>query len=590
MKYLRFCHIAVTFALIVAVPAIAAGDNGDSEDLDDGGVVEFDDLDQYRVVSDGGLVAADEPQASRIGAQILDDGGNAADAIVAAMLTSGFTNPHSSGLGGGGFCLYRDGDDETVEVIDFRETAPGAAHRDMYVVDGEVDHDLSRRGGLAVATPAEPAGLWALHGRFGQLEWERVVDAPRQLAADGFTVGTSLADRLRARAEAIEDAPQLAALFRDDDGEWLEAGDEMTRPRLADTLEILRDEGVHPFYTGDIARAIVAATDDDGGILSTDDLASYGVERREPIVGDIAGHQIYSMPPPSSGGIALIQAFNILEELEIDPEHTAFDDPQTVHYVVEALKHAFADRARWLGDTDFVDVPIDRLTSSEYAADLAEQIESDTTLESNAYGSIPPHWEGAGTAHMSAVDADDNAVACTTTINTSFGSMVLVDDYGLILNNEMADFTVEPGEPNVYGLIGTEQNAVEANKRPLSSMSPTLMTTDGAPSMTLGASGGPMIITGVFLTILHTRLFDATPMEAMTAPRLHHQWIPDELRLEVDGLPVADGLRERGHNVDVARIFSAVQLIMRDDERWIGVTDPRKGGIPAASEISTDDD
>ena len=578
MHCFRNCYTTVTFALVLLVPfaAVAEGDDADKN----GPGPHFDDVEQYRVSSEAGVVAADEKRASEVGAEVLEAGGNAADAGAAALLTLGVTNPFGSGLGGGGFCLYKRPDDDEPVVLDFRETAPGDAHRDMYFVDGEADPDLARIGGLAVATPGEPAGIWSLHSHFGDLDFEDVVQPPLDLAADGFEVGATLAERIEGRAGDIEQFDDLAAVLQNENG-WLQQGDLMVREDLAETLRIFRDEGVRPFYNGEIADAIAETVQAHDGKITADDLASYQLKRRQPVKGRLGDVDVYSMPPPSSGGIALAQAFNILEQFD-SPDKMLNEDPAYLHLVIEALKHAFADRARWLGDSDFVDVPANKLTSTDYARELAERIDPESVLDPEEYGTAHPDYDVIGTAHVSAVDADDNMLACTTTINTPFGSMVVVPDYGLILNNEMADFNVEPGEPNVFGLIGTEQNAVEPGKRPLSSMSPTLVVRDGEPTMTLGASGGPMIISGVYFTILHSLLFDAAPLDAMIAPRMHHQWIPDELRVEVDGLDIIEPLNEKGHNTTVDRIFSAVQFILRDDDTWIGVTDPRKGGIPAA--------
>ncbi len=551
---------------------------------------ERQELERYQVSSDEGIVAADEAQASQIGAQILAAGGNAADAGVAALVALNITHPFASGLGGGGFCLYHEADDDRTHVIDYRETAPKAAHRDLYIVDGEAQHDLARHGGLAVATPGEPAGLWSLHGRFGHLDWEALIDPSIELARSGATVSDTLAEHLDSRGEALEERPPLAALFQDDDGQWLQGGDLMVRDDLARALTLLRDDGVRPFYVGPIADAIVDAVSDDGGILTTDDLANYAVERRDPIVGHFADHRIVSMPPPSSGGIALIQAFQILERLMGDDLPVDVHAPDFRHLAIEALKHAFADRARYLGDTDFVDVPVDHLMSPDYARQLADRVQADATLDTDDYGTVAPDQETSGTAHLSVIDADDNLLACTSTINTRFGSMVLVEEYGLIMNNEMADFTIKPGEPNVFGLVGNEQNAVEALKRPLSSMSPTLVFDDqDRPVATLGASGGPTIISGTYFTLIDTLLGGLDPLGAIAADRFHHQWLPPTLFAEHEDMEALDTLRDFGHDIEVRPSFTAVQIIMRGDAGWIGVSDPRKGGIPAAPDDDSSD-
>jgi gamma-glutamyltranspeptidase/glutathione hydrolase len=528
-------------------------------------------------------VATDNAQASRIGARILAEGGNAADAGAAALLANGVLNPFASGLGGGGFCLYRPADDNDekngeVHVIDFRETAPSGATREMFVVDGEPVRKLQMRGGTAVGVPGEPAGLWALQKRFGEVEWKQVVDPAYRLAHDGYEVGPLLEKRLTSRAESLEEHPKLAALFKKD-GAWAEQGDVLKRPKLAKTLELYRDQGPIVFYHGDIGKAVVEGVNAVGGVFSIEDMRTYSVVNREPLEGTYRGHQIYSMPPPSSGGSTLIETLNILEGYDLGEMGVG---AESLHLITEALKHAFADRARWLGDTDFVDVPIERLISKEYAEELRAKIKPDGVLPLEDYGSHRQLPEDAGTTHVSVIDADGNMLACTSTINTSFGSMVLVDEYGLIMNNEMGDFTPMPGKPNNYGLIGTGQNAVAPQKRPLSSMSPTLVLRDGAPFLASGASGGPTIITGTLVSILNLVDFGMTPAQAIAAPRIHHQWRPEILFAE-EAIPGKDSLRTLGHTLKVGPAFSSVQIVSRDaDGTTTGVSDPRKMGRPAA--------
>lgn len=549
----------------------------------------FPELQSYEAVSSAGVVAADHHYASEAGVAILEAGGNAADAGVLAMLILGMANPFSSGLGGGGFCLYRDAAREETTVLDFREMAPGAAHRDLYIIDGEADYDAARHGGLAIGVPGEPAGLWALHGRFGQLPWEDVVDQARHFAEQGFAVGPTLARHLQAMEPFLEGRPALRALFEHhEEDRLLQEGDLMVRDDLARALTVLRDEGVRPFYVGPIADAIAEAAQADGGVLTSEDMGRYHLIPRQPVSGTFQGYEILSMPPPSSGGIALIQALNIVShyldhvgEEELSPE-------SRVHLFVEALKHAFADRAEWLGDADFVDVPVEWLLSPEYAAELAARIDLSGVLPTEAYGTAGAGPDNPGTSHLSVADADGNLLSCTTTLNTRFGSLVYVPEYGIILNNQMADFNIEPGEANLYGLIGNEQNAVAAGKRPLSSMSPTLvLSEDGEPVMTLGASGGPTIISGVYFTLLRALLDDEEPLELISAGRMHHQWTPDVLMVEDESDQVVQALAAIGHELRERPSFTAVQLIWRRGDHWVGVSDPRKGGRPAAQSSNT---
>jgi gamma-glutamyltranspeptidase / glutathione hydrolase len=532
-----------------------------------------------------GVVAADHHGASEVGAQMLAAGGNAADAGAAALLANGVLNPFASGLGGGGFCLYREAERGQVEVIDFRETAPLEATHDMYVVDGQPSRKLQMRGGLAVGVPGEPAGLWALQRRRGRLEWADVVDPAATLAKDGYPVGALLEKRLASRAEELEERPELAARFQID-GRWATEGDVLRRPGLARTLELYRDEGPIVFYDGEVGEAIVDGVNEAGGIFTGDDLRTYQIAHREPVVGSYRGYRVYSMPPPSSGGTTLIATLNILEGFELAELGRG---ATALHLITEALKHAFSDRARWLGDADFVDVPVERLTSPEYAESLRDKIERDSVLPLEEYGSHPQLDDDAGTSHLSVIDRDGNMLACTSTINTSFGSMVFVDEYGLIMNNEMGDFTAKPGVPNNYGLVGTEQNVVAPKKRPLSSMSPTLVMHQDEPFLAAGASGGPTIITATLMTMLDIIDFQMSPDEAVAAPRLHHQWRPEKMFIE-EGIEPKEALRQRGHTLDVRPAFSSVQIVMRrPDGTLVGVSDPRKKGRPAAESPSAAD-
>lgn len=565
-------------AVWVGVTPVAHADTEDRHEGEDGNVA------SHQVRSEMGIVAADEANASRVAAEVLAAGGSAADAGVTALLMVGVTHPFASGLGGGGFCLYREQESERTTVLDFRERAPLRAHRDLYVIDGEGRPELARHGGLAVGVPGEAAGLWALHGRFGRLPWEEVVEPVRAFAAQGFEVGPTLGRHLASLEDTLQEWPELAAVFQNEAGEFLRAGDRMTREDLAKTLELLRDEGYRPFYVGEVAEAMIAAAEQAGGILSEEDFRIYEVIRRDPVRAVIGDYEVLSMPPPSSGGVALIQALQILSHFDREE----LDDAAWLHVQLEAIKHAFADRAEWLGDADFVDVPVERLIDPNYAAQLAARINLEQVLDPTEYGTVAPHDDPPGTAHLSVVDKEGNMLACTSTINTRFGSLVYVPEYGMILNNEMADFNTQPGQPNLYGLVGNEQNAVAPRKRPLSSMSPTLVLEDGEPTMTVGASGGPTIISGVYFTLIRMLLEGQTPMEAMMGPRYHHQWLPDVLFVDDDSLPVLEGIRARGHQLRVRPSFTAVQFIFRDGDEWVGVSDPRKGGIPASSEVGAD--
>ncbi len=534
----------------------------------------------------GGAVAADHPLASEAGRDILAAGGNAADAAVATALVLGVVNPFASGIGGGGFALWR-GDDGAVVAYDFRETAPAAAHRDMYLdADGAVVPGLSTFGGLAVAVPGEVAGLARLHADHGQLPWADVVAPALELARDGFPAGTLLPERLAADA-AMERAPALAEQFRVD-GRWIAAGELLRRPALADALELIGREGPGAFYSGpvahDIADAVVAA----GGILTTDDLAAYAVEITEPLTGSYRGHRLYGMPSPSSGGFVVLTALAALEPLHLD--RVAFESAATAHSIMQAFAHTFSDRARDFGDDRFVAIDWARLMGAARVAAISDALDPVRTLEVDAYGALLAPPTDGGTSHLSAIDAAGNAVALTTTINTSFGSHVVSPVFGVLLNNEMDDFAAAPGVPNAFGLVGAEANAIAPGKRPLSSMSPTLVTRvepDGSEAIVgaLGASGGPQIITSTTLGLVQLIDHGRAPEDVVAAPRVHHQWLPF-LAFVDSGLPATTRAALAGYGYEVAeRAFgSALQVVWLGGDGLYAASDPRKHGAPAGIE------
>jgi len=531
------------------------------------------------VLSQNGAVAADHPLASAVGAGVLERGGSAADAGVATLLTLGVINPFASGLGGGGFCVYRDAASEKVEALDFREWAPAKASRDMYIVKGKADSSLSRYGGLAVGIPGEPAGLYALHEKYGALPWREVVQPAHDVAKRGFFVGDLLPKRLASKEDKLRVLPDFVQAFGDGEG-WVKPRQLLVREDLARALAKLRDEGPDGYYKGPVAEAIAAAVKRSGGILTTKDLASYKVTWREPLQSTYRkDYTVYAMPTPSSGGIVIIEVLNILEGFDL--ASMGYTAP-AVHLIVEALKHAFADRATWLGDGDFVKVPVERLTSRAYADKLRAKVDTNKTKGLKSYGTSKPPKDDSGTTHVSILDTQGNMLACTSTVNTSFGSMVYVPEWGLILNNEMDDFSAQPGVPNAYGLIGNEQNAIAPGKRPLSSMSPTLVLKKGEPFMVAGGSGGPTIITGTLLALLRVIDFGMTPTQAVSYPRFHHQWMPHKLYLEPGGEEVKEGLESAGHKIDVRGAYNSIQVVVKTEQGWEAVSDPRKDGRPAA--------
>ncbi len=519
-----------------------------------------------------GMVASDHRLASQAGADVMAAGGNAVDGVVAAALAAGVVQPAGSGLGGGGFAVVV-APDGTQSVIDFREVAPAGASRDMFVKAQQ--EDASRIGGLAVGVPGEAVGLLELHRRFGRLPLDQVAKPAIALAEKGFPVGAHLAQALwEAQAAALGLSQVLFGL-----SEVPQEGTVVQRTQLAQTLKALSVGGASAVTAGPIAADIVQATRAAGGILTEADLGAYAAKERIPVVGRYRGWTVVTMPPPSSGGVVLLQVLSVLEEKTLPPAQSA----ALYHRLAEAMKHAYADRARYMGDPDRVKIPVDRLLSLKRIAAIRGDFDPTKTHPAAHYGTPRDPGTDGGTQHISALDADGLAVALTTTINTSFGSRVVGPTSGILLNNEMDDFVARPGVPNHYGLVGSEANAVAPGARPLSSMTPTvLISPDGSERIVVGASGGPFIISGTLQVILNIIDFGMDPSEAVSAPRMHHQWAPDTLFVDQGTSPdTIVRLRARGHTVEVKDFYSSVQVIRGGAGGFVGASDPRKGGWPA---------
>ena len=531
------------------------------------------------LVAPNAVVAADNELASRAGVEVLQAGGNAVDAAVAVGLTLGVVNPFASGIGGGGFLVFRDAETGEVVALDFREMAPAAAHRDMYVIDGVHDPEASRYGGLAVGVPGEAAGWWEVHQRYGRLDWAAVVEPARRMAAEGFPAGTLLEDRLISAEERMQAFPDIRTHFQTD-GRWYEAGDTVVRPGLGRVLETFAAEGRQGFYSGWVADDIVASVSAAGGIITHDDLLAYEPRWLEPVSSTYRGHEVYGMPAPSSGGLVVAQVLATLDAFELG--RGAYDDAITAHIVMQAFAHAFADRAAHLGDPDFWPIPVERFLGAARTEEILAAYRPTHTLEVEDYGPLIAAEADGGTSHFSIVDDEGNAVACTVTVNTSFGPLVIGAESDIVFNNEMDDFAAQPGVPNAFGLVGGEANAVEAGKRPLSSMSPTIVVRDGELVGVLGGSGGPMIITETVLGILQMIDFGRDAAEAVAAPRYHHQWLPFVAILEdTSGASWSELLPEFGYAVVQNSFGSALQIVWRHPEGWQAASDPRKHGAPA---------
>ncbi len=544
-----------------------------------------------------GMVVTSQPDAAAAGHAMLARGGNAVDAAVATAFALSVTQPFSTGLGGGAFLLIRTAAGETI-ALDARETAPAKADRDMYTREG-VPERASVLGPLAVGTPGLLRGLVLALERWGTLPLATVMEPAIELANSGFAVGPYHA-RMVARMREYLPADRFTetARIQFNDGGPVPVGFRLVQKDLARTLRLVARHGPDYFYTGPVAHAISRYVQEQGGILSVEDFAGYKPVLREAVSGSYRGVEVHSYPPPSSGGVVLLEILNILEGFDLVAKGAG--SSASLHVIAEAMKLAFADRAAYMGDSDFVDVPVEKLVSKDYAARQRSR------LNPPWFKRWPHHWfkgeralsvkgpglpqNDSGTAHLSVVDGAGNAVAVTQTINTPFGSGITVPGTGVVLNNEMDDFAVAPGTPNAYGLVDTTgANAIEPFKRPLSSMTPTILVKDGRPMMVTGSPGGPRIITTTLLTILNVIDYGMNVQEAVASPRFHHQWLPDRLLVEPEfPADVVDALRARGHNVEVSdRRWSSAQSIVIEggvdgegSERLItGGSDPRADGV-----------
>jgi gamma-glutamyltranspeptidase/glutathione hydrolase len=519
------------------------------------------------------MVVSGHPLASEIGRDILRAGGNAVDAAVAVGLALAVVHPEAGNLGGGGVRVIRSAED-VIHSLDYRETAPGRATRDMYLDANGEPTERSLTGHLAAGVPGAVAGLTAAHQRLGRLPFDSVIAPAIRLARDGFVVDGYRSESIRADSARLSRFPASLASFLPG-GRPPVPGSRLSQPDLAATLEAIRREGAAGFYHGQVADLIVAEMERGGGLISHADLAGYRAIWRAPITIRYRGHTIYSMPPASSGGVTMGEILNIMEGYDPLPP---FGTPALIHREAEAMRRAFTDRNQHLGDPEYVQNPIDRLLSKDYAATMRAQIGERATptprFDPGAAG-------GSSTTHYSVVDAEGTAVSCTTTLNDSYGSAVTVTGAGFLLNNEMDDFATAPGKPNLYGLVQGEANAIAPGKRMLSAMTPSIvLDTAGALYLVAGTPGGPRIITMVYHVISNVIDHRMTLPDAVTAPRMHHQALPDTVRVEEDGFTAAtlDSLRARGHGVNPGGHWGDVEAIIRTPDGWQGVSDPRRGG------------
>ena len=529
-----------------------------------------------------GMVVSTDEYASQVGLEVLQSGGNAVDAAIAVQFALAVVNPEAGNIGGGGFMVVRTSDGRTA-AVDYREKAPVAATRDMFLDDAGNLTDRSVVGHLAAGVPGTVSGMWAAHERFGTVPWSNLVQPAVELAR-GFEVKERFLGSLSpTMVEALSAYPASARQFLPRDGAPPLVGDTLRQDDLAATLGRIRDLGPDGFYAGETADLIVAEMEGGGGIMTHEDLASYQAAWRDPIAFSYRGHTVISMPPSSSGGATMAEMANILEEFDFT--EIGWHSAEQIHLMAEAAKRAYADRNHYLADPDFVDMPLERMTSRTYARERAASISMSAATPSADVG---PGMEGdpgesEETTHFSIVDADGNAVSVTTTINSWYGSKVTVAGAGFVLNNEMDDFAAKPGTPNQFGLVQGENNAVGPGKRMLSAMSPSIVLgPNGDLRMVTGTPGGSTIITTVLQTISNVVDYGMNVVEAVNAPRVHHQHLPDQIFYEPDGLPsdVVEALRALGHTiVERDDVSGDVQAILVEDGVLTAWSDPRRGGV-----------
>ena len=526
-----------------------------------------------------GMVASQEALATQIGVDIMQQGGNAIDAAVAVGYALAVTLPRAGNLGGGGFMLVYLAEEQRAIAIDYREVAPQAAYPDMFLDDaGNADSLLSRFHGLAVGVPGTVLGFELALNKYGSMSLAQVMAPAIKLARDGIMVTPDLANSLKATKKRLSQWPSTKTIFYKADGSSYQPGEILKQTDLANTLLAIAKKGSPAFYQGPIAKQISDSVRDAGGIMTMQDLASYKAIERQPIIGDYRGYQVISMPPPSSGGVHIVQMLNMLSQFPID--NMGHNSAATIHVMAESMRRAYADRSLYLGDPDFVNVPVAELTNKQYAKQLVSQINLNKATPSSdiSPGTLLP-YESNQTTHYSVVDKFGNAVSNTYTLNFSYGSGLVADGTGVLLNKEMDDFSAKPGTPNAYGLIGGKANAVAAQKRPLSSMTPTIVLKDNKPYLVTGSPGGSRIITTTLQVIMNVIDHNMNIAEASAAPRFHHQWLPDVIRIE-KGLNVdtINLLESKGHKVEVKAAMGSTQTIMLTEAGVYGASDPRRPG------------
>jgi gamma-glutamyltranspeptidase/glutathione hydrolase len=552
--------------------------------------------------SSQGMVVSAHPLATQAGLLMLEQGGNAVDAAVATAFAISVVEPFSAGIGGGGFLLYWDANADEMKALDFRERAPLQATRDLYRDQtGTVRQEWSLNGHLAAGVPGTVAGLYELHQRYGKLSWPAVITPAIGYASKGFAVGEWYVRSAEERKAVLLKNAAAREIFTRN-GQMLQVGDILVQRDLAATLRKIA-ENPQDFYTGTLAQSIAEDMAKHNGIITLEDLQAYRPIWREPLCGIALQVQICSMPPPSSGGVHLLEILNIIGETDL--KSLGWHHPDALHLLAESMRIAYSDRSEYLGDPDFVEVPVESLTNPEYGAFRRTQINLQQAKPSSEVKpapvevlqefsnqsfkperfvsqlSTPQPPEYGDTTHLSVVDQDRNAISLTFTVNGRFGAGVVVENTGILLNNEMNDFAIAPDVPNLFGLVGNEANAIAPGKTPLSSMTPTIVLENDQVRLVAGSPGGSTIITTVLQLLLNVLVYEMDAGEAVSAPRIHHQWLPDELRVEQWGLDVAtqDILRQRGHQISIQPAWGNANLILVKPNNILeGAADPRGEG------------
>lgn len=529
----------------------------------------------HPVYGKNGMVASEQGLATQVGLDILKQGGNAIDAAVAVGFALAVVLPNAGNIGGGGFMVLHDDKTGKDVAIDFREIAPAKASRDMYldnqgnVIDGKslFTHDAS-------GVPGTVAGMEYALKKWGTMPLSKVLEPAIKLADKGFIVSDVLAQTLKEEKSTLGKWSASKAIFFKN-GEPLKSGDLLVQKDLAKSLRLIAKQGAKAFYQGEIATKIAKEMQSHGGTMTLEDLKAYKVVERQPIIGDYRGYKVVTMPPPSSGGVHLIEILNMLEHYPIKED--GVNSAKNIHHMAESMKLAYADRSEYLGDPDFVKIPVTGLTSKAYANERVKTIDDNKArLSSNIKPGKPQPYESDQTTHFSVMDKAGNAVAVTYTLNLNFGSGIVAAGTGILLNNEMDDFSVKPGVPNAFGLVGGTANAIEAKKRPLSSMTPTIVMKNNKPWLVTGSPGGARIITTVLQSVVNTIDHEMNPAEAIITPRVHHQWLPDELRVEEGISPdTIKLLQDKGHKVVTKAPMGRIQIIQADDSGFYGYSDPR---------------